>query len=89
MLRRMSSNLSNNPLDTVLACPAETIEPNNELNCYESEAIPEEVRNLLRKDESGKSHVKRFYVDNANINSRARVAIPEDSHKYREVPQDR
>ena len=89
MLRRMSSNLSSNPLDTVLACPPETIEPNNELNCYESESIPEEVRNLLRKDDNEKSHVKSFYVDTANIYSRDRVPIPEDSHKYREVAQDK
>ena len=88
-LRRMSSNLSSNPLDTVLACPAETIEPNNELNCYESESIPEEVRNLLRKDDNEKSHVKSFYVDNANIHSRDRVPIPENSHKYREVAHEK
>ncbi|MBT4860800.1 MAG: hypothetical protein HON46_08350 [Gammaproteobacteria bacterium] len=69
-LRRMSSNLSNNPLDTVLACPPEILEPKNELNCYENQSIPEEVRNLLRADDNEKHHVKTFYVDNSGRNSR-------------------
>jgi len=69
-LRRMSSNLSNNPLDTVLACPPEILEPKNELNCYENQSIPEEVRNLLRADDNEKHHVKTFYVDNSGKNSR-------------------
>ena len=70
-LRRMSSKLSNNPLETVLACPPEILEPKNELNCYENKSIPEEVRNLLRADENEKHHVKSFYMDNTGINSRA------------------
>jgi hypothetical protein len=69
-LRRMSSKLSNNPLDTVLACPPEILEPKNELNCYENQLIPEEVRNLLRADDNEKHHVKTFYVDNPGKNSR-------------------
>ena len=87
-LRRMSSNLSRKPLDTVLACPPETIEPNNELNCYENEAIPEEVRKLLSKDDNEKGHVKSFYVDNISKNSKDKVPIPKDWHKYRDVAQD-
>ena len=70
-LRRMSSKLSNNPLETVLACPPEILEPKNELNCYENKSIPEEVRNLLRADENEKHHVKSFYMDNTGIISRA------------------
>ena len=87
-LRRMSSNLSRNPLDTVLACPPETIEPNNELNCYENETIPEEVRQLLRKDDNEKSHVKSFYVDNDSKHTDDKVPIPKDWHKHREVALD-
>ena len=75
-LRRMSSNLSNNPLDTVLACPPEILEPKNELNCYENQSIPEEVRNLLRADDNEKHHVKTFYVDNSGKNTRNIAHMP-------------
>ena len=75
-LRRMSSNLSRNPLDTVLACPAEILEPKNELNCYENKSIPEEVRKILSKDDHEIHHVKTFYVDSPGNNSRDIAQMP-------------
>ena len=75
-LRRMSSNLSRNPLDTVLACPPEILEPKNELNCYENKSIPEEVRKLLSKDDHEIHHVKTFYVDSPGNNSRDIAQMP-------------
>ena len=65
-LRQLESKLNNNPLDTVLACPPEAVEPKNQINCYESSAIPDEIKAVLRRDENEIHHVKDFYAVESN-----------------------
>lgn len=61
-LRQFESKLSNNPLETVLACPPDAVEPKNEINCYESSSIPDDIKAVLRRDENEIHHVKDIYM---------------------------
>lgn len=55
-LKKFTFQQSNNSLETTLACPPQVIEPNKEINLYNDQAIPNDIRAVL--NDNVESHVK-------------------------------
>ena len=67
-MRKLEIKRSNNPLNTVLACPAEAVEPKNQINCYEAASIPDDIQAILKRDDNEVYHVKGFYTAESSNN---------------------
>ncbi len=72
-----------NPLETPLACPAEVLEPNNEVNCYQSPTIPKPIQHRLNHQEQKDDIYRgRDHVGNPNMvtNGEKQADIAENRH---------
>ncbi len=75
-----------NPLETPLACPAEVLEPNNEVSCYQSPTIPGSIRyRLNHQEEKDQIHGISDHVGNSNmVTDKGNQANPVDNRHFRD-----